>query len=299
MGIGYGNALFLGSARRAGARFDETVTIGRLGRNLTPRQLARVAARFGISPADATAAAAEEYAEPYLGRFLGARRVSSLDYSRYQGCDIVHDLNTPLDPTHHGRFDALIDGGSIEHVFNFPVAIESYMRLVKVGGRLFVFTVANNHCGHGFYQFSPELFFRILGPDYGFRVDSVVLEVHPYPGADMGGRSRFYRVRDPQAVGERVALIGRRPCMIMVHAIKTGEPARWPGFPIQSDYVTLHRERADGGSGPPPASRGRLRDLAKRAYNALPIDLVNAVNGYRLRRRLSLSNRDYFEPWEP
>jgi len=34
------------------------------------------------------------------------------------------------------------------------------MRLVKVGGTVMIATTANNHLGHGFYQFSPEWGFR-------------------------------------------------------------------------------------------------------------------------------------------
>ncbi len=81
----------------------------------------------------------------------------SLDCSDYEHCDIVHDMNRPIDPSHHGTFDVVIDGGSLEHIFNFPVAVANCMNLVKVGGSVFIFTPANNHMGHGFYQFSPDV----------------------------------------------------------------------------------------------------------------------------------------------
>jgi len=59
----------------------------------------------------------------------------------------------------------VIDGGTLEHVFNFPVAIKNAMQMVRAGGRLSLSPPANNYFGHGFYQFSPELFYRVLSAE--------------------------------------------------------------------------------------------------------------------------------------
>lgn len=75
----------------------------------------------------------------------------------------------------HAKYDAVIDSGTPEHVFNFPVALASAMSMVRKGGYLFVVTMANNHCGHGFYQFSSELFFRALARENGFRIRCLLL----------------------------------------------------------------------------------------------------------------------------
>ena len=65
-------------------------------------------------------------------------------------------MNTPIYGSLKNRFSALLDAGTIEHVFNFPQAIRNCMEMVKVGGHFIQVTVANNFIGHGFYQFSPE-----------------------------------------------------------------------------------------------------------------------------------------------
>jgi hypothetical protein len=44
------------------------------------------------------------------------------------------------------------------------------MDLLKVGGTFVASTPANYFMGHGFYQFSPELFFRLFCPENGFRL---------------------------------------------------------------------------------------------------------------------------------
>jgi len=60
-----------------------------------------------------------------FARELGASKVSAMDVSEYEGADILHDLNVPAPANLHERFDLLIDGGTLEHVFNVPVSMES------------------------------------------------------------------------------------------------------------------------------------------------------------------------------
>ena len=65
------------------------------------------------------------------------------------------------------------------------------MKMVKTGGHLMLFTPANNYFGHGFYQFSPELFYRVLSKENGFEVRRmVVLE-------DNIGASSIFGVKYP------------------------------------------------------------------------------------------------------
>jgi hypothetical protein len=47
----------------------------------------------------------------------------------------------------------VIETGSLDHIFNFPVAISNLMQMTRVGGSVFLTTVANNLCGHGFSGF--------------------------------------------------------------------------------------------------------------------------------------------------
>ena len=83
-----------------------------------------------------------------------------MDFSAYEGAAILHDLNEPVGDELKEKFTFVLDGGTLEHIFNFPVAITGAMEMVAVGGHLAIVTGGNNFFGHGFYQFSPELFFR-------------------------------------------------------------------------------------------------------------------------------------------
>ena len=128
MGITYFDARLLCSARLGGASFRDTLTIARLSLNLhehevaSLRQLYSTAAGFsGVDPFKDYVFG--QYSDEFLKSYLGISSLAILDYSEYEGATIVHDLNQPVPEHLHGRFDAVIDGGSFEHVFNFPVAI--------------------------------------------------------------------------------------------------------------------------------------------------------------------------------
>ena len=82
------------------------------------------------------------YSDDIIKSYLGIKNLRIVDYSDYEGADIVTDLNHPIKKELYNNFDALIDGGSIEHIFNFPNAIKNYMKMVKVGGSIFIFTNA-------------------------------------------------------------------------------------------------------------------------------------------------------------
>ena len=95
-----------------------------------------------------------------LLKSIGFDTVHALDYSDFEGAEFVHDLNNPELPAElHGRFDAIIDHGTIEHVFHIPNALNNLYRMLKVGGRLIHSSPTSNLVDHGFYSFSPTFFY--------------------------------------------------------------------------------------------------------------------------------------------
>jgi hypothetical protein len=216
-----------------------------------------------------------------LFRLLGATRVDAVDYSDYEGATIVHDLNVPARPELYGRFDLLFDGGTLEHVFNFPVAIANCMRMVRVGGWLIIHTPANNQCGHGFYQFSPELFYRVLSPENGFEVGAMFF-VEGF--RKTGERGPFYAVPDPKEMRRRVQLDGGYPVSLLVAARKTAEVTPFQTTaPLQSDYSAMWSAAGHGGgSSPAPLVHRVLNALDHRAPRFMQL-LRNVRNPLRNR----------------
>lgn len=92
-------------------------------------------------------------------RMLGFDEINVLDVSKYQGADMLYDLNKddlPVDCVE--RFDVVIDHGTLEHVFHLPNALNNIFKLLKVGGRVIHTSPSNNYLDHGFYMFQPTLF---------------------------------------------------------------------------------------------------------------------------------------------
>jgi hypothetical protein len=290
MGLTYHEVRELLSLAEIGAPLDAVLTVGRQNLYLHDRDVSRLARRFRLDGRTCDAARPfGRYADDFLRAALGAQSVTSIDASDYEGASLVHDLNRPT-PLHlDRRFDAIVDGGSLEHIFNVPIAISSLMRMTDVGGYVCVSVPANNLCGHGFYQFSPEFMFRVFSEQSGFVLRTVLLATARFPGIELTSARRAYRVVDPAEAGERVGLISRHPAMLIAVAQKVAhldDPlAREPA---QSDYVARWRSRHEHDvRGPVGARRQHL-----------PLWLRLRLRGHRQRVRHSLANRRFYRPLE-
>lgn len=91
-------------------------------------------------------------------KMLGFESVSVLDYSAFEGADVVHDLNEELPDNLHEQFDMVIDHGTLEHVFDFPTGLNNVFKLLKVGGRVHFSSPSGNFFDHGFYMLQPTLY---------------------------------------------------------------------------------------------------------------------------------------------
>jgi len=109
-----------------------------------------------------------QYCEIIFQRFFQATDVDSIDNSDYEGATIIHNLNLPIPQHLVGVYDTVYDGGALEHIYNVSQAIENVSKMLRPGGVVIHCVPANNQCGHGFYQFSPELFFSAYSVANGF-----------------------------------------------------------------------------------------------------------------------------------
>lgn len=237
MGITILNALSLIDSWREGACFRSTLTLGRLNCHMTRRDLERIAR---LLPADSdfvrTVARAEtpEYMDDFF-RAMGAETVEAMDASDFEGASIVHDLNEPLPAHLRCRFDAVVDGGTIEHVFNVPAAFKAVMEALKVGGTFAAILPANNWNGHGFFQFSAEVFFRVFASDNGFEMRRLLVSP-AYVGARWVDGPAF-EVSDPYPKGDRIEIVSKRKTVFLVDARKVSERAVFATWPQQGGYA--------------------------------------------------------------
>ena len=294
MGIIYHQAKALLEARQQGVSFANTLTVAHLSLYLHPVERDRLRLARQADEPTASETALDQYtfgdfSDAFMRDFLGVKHLEILDYSTYEGATIRHDLNEPIPESMHGRFDAVIDGGSLEHVFNFPVAIANLMNLVKLGGTVFLATPANNLCGHGFYQFSPELMFRVFAEENGFELKGVALQEARFPGVELVRAGRVYQVIDPRDVHTRGGLVSKRPVMMMVQARKVAVTPLFARAPLQSDYVAKWNQEE-------VSSKGSLfTRVIAAVFHALPFAVRTRIVGYRQLRRFSFSNRRFYE----
>lgn len=271
MGFTRHGVRFLLHCQANGVDFSACATIGRQGLHLTAAELRNAFAKAGkrLSPAEADGVFrnADHFAEPLLF-MLGAALVDSFDASVYENATVIADFNEPLEDSYKERYSIVIDGGSLEHVFNYPQALKNAMEMVRPGGHLVLIAPTHSRSGHGFYQLSPELFFRALCDSNGY--DPPVLLLGTATG------DRWYRVPDPAAVGRRVLISNR---VYSDHLFVVARRARithiFATWPQQSDYEAAwirpsHRPSSMAGlKGYLRANRQRIPRPLLRLYTAL------------------------------
>jgi hypothetical protein len=201
-----------------------------------------------------------KYAENFF-HLLGAEIVESLDASSFEGATIIHDLNTPIPENLKNRFTTIIDGGLLEHVFNFPVAIKNCMEMLQVGGTFIISTITNNMMGHGFYQFSPELFYRVFSQENGFELNRMILYENP--------DHKWYQVMDPAIVGCRVGVQNCKQIDLLIIAKKKAAIPIFLSYPQQSDYTQLWKGQTANSSAHIRERKPFLQILSTFLKNAL------------------------------
>ena len=283
MGLDINAVRLLIAAHKRGVRYKDVLMLGRQDLNVYPATMVKELRKHGL-PADeflSNDPAKVRYAEPVF-RALGATNVKSMDASSFEGAEYVHDLNQPIGPEMREKFDLVYDGGTLEHVFNFPQALKNCMEMVRVGGFVMMHTITNNWCGHGFYQFSPELFFQAFSGQNGFSIERMVAHV-------VGPYGRWFEVSDPEKIRQRVEVVNTLPLHIWVEARRITVKPVFASVPQQSDYTPRWEPETKPAVvyQPDRSPLSRMLPGVARVFNV-------AKNGLTLLHRQSLRNRVRF-----
>lgn len=234
MGLDSNACRFLLMSVRRGARFDRCLCLGRLNLSLSKSMMMRSLNEFGFPTSalevESIFKDSSGYVESFL-RNIGSETVQSVDATDYEGATDHYDLNNGLPEHFRCRFDSVIDGGTLEHVFNLPAALKASMDAVKVGGYFFSFTQCNNAMGHGFYQLSPEFFYRALCERNGFKLHEMILAEGSF------GKVPWFHVADPNTIGRRVELVNDVQTYLLVAAQRVEDMPIFSEWPQQSDYA--------------------------------------------------------------
>lgn len=240
MGLDINSLNFLGFSKNQGVDFSKTLSVGRASVCISDDELREFLVAFGRSDLtkDIRQLTKSKYFEEILSAAFGAKESDSIDASSYEGASIIHSLNEPLNTDR--RFTAIMDFGCLEHVFNFPVAIDNLINLCEVNGHILHYLPANNCCGHGFYQFSPELFFSLYTEKRGFantRVFFVEWQDDP---------SVWFEIKSPIELHKRVNIANTCEGYLLVKTTKLSNAASpMINPPQQSDYLAAWEGDSD------------------------------------------------------
>lgn len=145
------------------------LTLGRLGVWATYDEAKKILISEGIQPQplepdfDLTTRipgqSSEFISDVALFRLFDVEELYALDISDYQYADIILDMNKQIPDELQGRFNLIIDGGTLDHVFDIRQAMMNISLMLKSEGRVIHLSPTSNYIGHGFYSFQPSLFF--------------------------------------------------------------------------------------------------------------------------------------------
>jgi SAM-dependent methyltransferase len=183
---------------------------------------------------------ADGFSETMWEKF-GFGRMETMDLSDYEGATILHDLNHPVPPALHGQFDFIFDGGTIEHVFNVPMALANVFHMLKPGGRFVSANGMNGWVGHGLYQFNPDLVWNFWKRACG-------CIVHDCRGVARDEDAEDVVFSDVEETGRRLRLRGKLPAtrVYLYYEIEKPEGAALSGAVLQSDYRARWSEAVSG-----------------------------------------------------
>lgn len=225
----------------AGNPRPASLMLGRQGVHIRPRQIERANRLLNDCGLGATTlkelSQDDGYSETMLEN-LGFGAAESLDFSEFEGATHVADLGAPLPEEFHDRYDFIFDGGTMEHIFNVPVALANVFRMLRENGVFFSVTNLNGFWWHGLYQFTPELV-------YSFWERSAGCQILDCAAVPQDTRKAEVHLPDPGKLGRRLGHLENKVPkgrVYICYAVRKLPMAKLAGDVYQSDYVTAWRE---------------------------------------------------------
>lgn len=191
--------------------------------------------------------------EDYL-RLLGFSIINSLEYSKMDGATIAHDLNTDLPKELYGKFDWIIDGGTLEHCFNVKAFMSSMINLLKPGGHVLHINPSQGSSNHGMFNFQPTFYYSFYGANGFEEMHCDLLEMHVDPKEIFTNKNIKGRVV-PVKNHNNLAFFTQFPTYNVFHAVKPTNYSKTDiATPIQEFYYRIFKEKAKVGGGMIPDS---------------------------------------------
>ncbi len=258
--------------------------LGRQSIALNEAEMTALVEEEGVKAPTARTAAVSP--DVFFFKQLGIPEVHALDFSAYEGADLIHDLNQPVGKALAEKFNFILDGGTSEHVFDIRQTMQNIVRMLKPGGRILHMQPANNYVNHGFFQFSPTFYFDYYAAN-GFTDLRGYLFEH---GAKKPFRGRLYELNPFIRQNQIASGHYHRSMMVFFHAQK-GSHSTGDVIPTQTHYAAL------AGKTGPAATNYSEPGLQKKINRGLPRPVVRALQRGITALGLEAQNQSpYFDP---
>lgn len=205
-------------------------------------------------------------------QLLGLNDIRALDYSDFETAEIGHDLNTPVPDSLKSQFDLILDSGTTEHVFDVRQSLTNIALMLKPGGRIIHISPSNNYVNHGFFQFSPTIFFDYYGVNGFSDLRGFIAEHDPYL-SDRRPWEIFEITRNVEH------LTSSRSLQVLFVAEKTSS-STVDKVPLQSAYQRIYLETHK----PSEALSGQAR-LKQLLPNSVRVFLKRNIPGVGTTKR--------------
>jgi len=167
---------------------------------------------------------------------LGGLEALALDHSDYEQAEIIWDLNRPLPAELEGRFGLVLDGGTLEHVFDTRVALANVARMLAPGGRVLHTNPTTNYAAHGFYQFSPTFYYDWYAANGFTGLRALLVEQPPWSATGHGWRHWEWNPRRPYT------LVRSKRLLMTYFVAEKGAGATHDRIPQQGDFTRTDDE---------------------------------------------------------
>ena len=210
----------------------------------------------------------------HVFRRLGFERVVTTDADPFEGCDFTFDLNeASVPPEHLGQYDMVLDGGTLEHIFHVPNALSNLLRFARDDGRIVHHAPSSNHIDHGFWMFSPALFWDYYSAN-GLELPRFDIVRYRQP-ADKKALWDFATYRPNALAKQMFGGLGGGCFALALVAEKIG-PVADPVVPQQGMYAQAWADKSPPGIGAATArtttTRQQVVAMRERIYGFLPVE---------------------------
>lgn len=218
---------------------------------------------------------------------MGLCEYSDMDKFTCDSPHYIHDLNYPVPEELHNAFSLVLDGGTVEHIFDIRQVMENIVSMVKPNGC--IIHISSFNADHGFYAFSPCFFFDFYSINGFSDFSCYILQIDlPDIIKDYSGKNTIFEYTFGMPLGD---LIDQGKQILIFFAARRDEIERPFRVPVQGIFDPEKRHTGrDNLSVPGKYTFESLVPLPIRPIlqplHSVVLSLKNTIDHYKVKQRV-------------